>query len=92
MKKPILVFTLTAILALLMTGAALASHGEPVGGCPGNFELHHVEDHDHEGHEHQHVGNDTDKNGDGWICVKHSSADESIHVHRDNSANFPLEG
>ena len=44
---------------------------------------------EHDGeHMHQHVGTDTDFNGDGWICVKMVSVDSNIHVHVDN--NLPL--
>jgi hypothetical protein len=89
MRKTILIFLLAAILALLLTGMAFATHkGEPVGGCPDGFELHHIGDHDHDEHPHRHVGIDTDKNGDGYICVKHAGGDGSIHIHTDN--NEPL--
>lgn len=83
----LLAFMIVAIV--LVSGAqpiAFASDG-PVGGCPGKFELHMAMDHDGEPG-HQHVGTDTDRNGDGWICAKHVSADSTIHVHTDN--NVPL--
>lgn len=83
----------TAILLLFLIAvaavpAALASHGEPVGSCPTGFHLHHTGvDHHHEHDEgmmHEHVGLDSDLNGDGYWCVKHVSADQHIHVHVDN--------
>jgi hypothetical protein len=90
MKKFLFVLTLISILALLLAGTALANHqGDPVGGCPDGFELHHIGDHDHHEGEHHHIGNDTDRNGDGYLCMKHVGADESNHVHIDN--NVPLD-
>lgn len=90
MKKTLLIFTLVTILALLLAGTALAGkNGGPAGGCPDNFDLHQVEDHDHEAHEHHHIGSDVDRNGDGYLCVKHVGAGENNHVHKDN--NVPLD-
>jgi hypothetical protein len=32
-----------------------------------------------------HAGTDADRNGDGFICVKHATPNENIHVHIDNN-------
>lgn len=64
---------------------AVPASEDPVGRCPGNFELHPAMQHDDE-HGHQHVGTHEDRNGDGWICVKHVGPDDNIHVHTDNNA------
>ena len=85
MKKIAVVLVLSLLITLLVGGTALADHGEPVGGCPDGFQLHHIEDHDHSDHPHQHVGNDIDQNGDGYLCVKHVEPNDSIHVHIDNN-------
>ena len=86
MKKIVLIFILAAVLTLLVSGAALAAHqGEPVGGCPEPFELHHIGDHEHDEHAHRHVGSDQDQNGDGYLCVTHVGQEGGIHVHTDNS-------
>lgn len=85
--QKLIVLVLFGMLLSLGGGAVALASSDPVGGCPGKFELHLAMDHDGE-HEHQHVGTDTDRNADGWICVKHVSADGNIHVHIDN--NIPL--
>ena len=88
MKRWVLVLIAAVVLMLATVSFAIAS-GDPVGGCPDDFHLHTVMDHDHDhGGPHKHVGNDRDFNGDGWICVKHVGPDGSIHVHIDN--NIPL--
>jgi len=43
--------------------------------------MHHD---DHE-HEHRHAGTSADQNGDGFVCMKPGTPDESIHVHIDNN-------
>lgn len=74
---------------MLLTASLAVGSGDPIGGCPDDFHQHMVVDHDHDHMgQHQHVGNDQDLNGDGWICGKHVGVDGSIHVHIDN--NFPL--
>lgn len=78
-----------AMLSLALTvglGSAAWGQPEPAGsGCPDGFHLHAMEGHhDHGGHAHRHVGSSLDLNGDGKICVKHVSADGSVHVHIDN--------
>ena len=83
MKKLVAILLLVMLLSLVGVTVASASHGDSVGGCPGKFELHHAMNHD-DHHGHQHVGSDTDHNNDGWICVKHVSSEEDIHVHIDN--------
>lgn len=78
-----------ALLSLAMTlglGSAAWGQSGPTGsGCPEGFHPHAMDHHhDHGGHAHRHVGSSLDLNEDGWICVKHVSADGSIHVHVDN--------
>ena len=80
-KKLFFAVVLAALLAVLIVPAALAD--EPAGSCPTGFTLEMAMDHD--AHHHQHVGTDTDLNGDGFICMKHVTPDESIHVHVDNN-------
>ena len=88
MRKLIPIVILGLLLSLSVVTVAFASGG-PIRGCPDNFKLHQAMDHDgHHDHPHKHVGTDTDRNGDGWICVKHVSVDGNVHVHIDN--NVPL--
>ena len=76
------------VLFLSLTSATNIWADTPLkGGCPGTFELHSAEPHDHH-HGHKHVGTSTDLNGDGWICVKHVASD-GVHVHIDNNAALP---
>ena len=76
---------IVVLLMLVLAPAALAQGGDPVGGCPDGFHLHHMMDHDdHADPMHQHVGNDKDQNGDGYVCVKHVGKSGNIHVHIDN--------
>jgi hypothetical protein len=83
---------LVLLAPLLLSTAALAAETPPegaVGTCPPGFHLHPAGDHD-DGHtgEHKHVGDSTDHNVDGWICVKHAGPDGRIHIHVDN--HLPL--
>ncbi len=89
MQKRLFVLLLVLVLALTAVSLAVASDGgDPIGGCPDDFHLHMM-DHPHGDHgEHKHVGNDRDRNGDGYICGKHVSQDGGVHVHTDN--NIPL--
>ncbi len=89
MRKPIVTLFLIVLLSLIIAVPALADHGvSPVGGCPDDFHLHHVMDHDHDQDEpHRHVGFDVDRNGDGYLCVKHN--DGGAHVHTDNNVPLP---
>lgn len=91
MKRWILGPALALALMALPATPALAEHGiKAVGSCPQGFELHDMSmPHDHGDHPHQHVGNDKDQNGDGYLCVKHVGQNGAIHVHIDN--NLPLE-
>jgi hypothetical protein len=90
MKKRFVVLLLVSLLVLTTASLALASGGQPQGGCPDNFHPHMAMDHEHGGDgQHLHVGNDKDFNGDGYICGKHVSADGSVHVHIDNNVPLP---
>lgn len=80
MKRPVFILLAIALISLLLPSSAFASHGDPIGSCPGKFELHHFMDHGE--HDEHHIGVDKDLNGDGWICVKQISPD--LHVHIDN--------
>jgi len=80
-KKLAFALTLVLLLAAVVVPAALAEE-EPAGSCPTGFHLDMVMDHDE--HHHQHVGSDTDMNNDGFLCMKHVTPDETIHVHIDN--------
>lgn len=84
MKKSAHIFLIVLILSLTLVNTAFASHGEPAGGCPPRFELHHFMDHSGE-HMHQHIGVNRDLNGDGYICVKHLSTTKHLHI--DNSVS-----
>lgn len=59
----------------------------PLGACPTGFDLHPLM---HDGpHMHEHIGIDTDANGDGYVCVMHVGlASDPLHLHTDN--NLPL--
>lgn len=85
MKKSVHIFLIVLILSLTLVNTALAGPGEVAGGCPPGFELHHFMDHSGD-HMHQHIGVNSDLNGDGYICVKHVSA--TRHLHIDNSIPF----
>lgn len=81
------VATLMAALVLVVAGSALGQVDPPTSSCPPGFHLHRMSDHHGHGdhHAHRHVGTSADQNGDGWTCVKHVSADGSVHVHVDNA-------
>ena len=83
--------TLVAITAVLTSvgvagagPAGASSAGDPVGDCPNSFVVHHVPQM-HGDHEHNHVGNSDDRNGDGYVCVKPSGMNGKNHVHIDNN-------
>ena len=81
MKRLIAGLILMSMLWVGGAQAVLAEHGEPVAGCAPPFELHHVMNHDdHHMGQHRHIGSDTDRNGDGYLCVKHISADKHLHI------------
>ena len=92
MSKQFAVFLLVVAIALMTASLALASDGQPQGGCPDGFSRHMAMDHN-DGDSgqplHLHVGNDRDLNGDGYICGKHVSEDGSVHVHIDNNVPLP---
>lgn len=77
MKKVIGGLMLVSLLWVGGGQAALATHGEPVAGCALGFALHHMHD---EPHMHDHIGSDYDKNGDGYLCVKHPAGKHHLHV------------
>ncbi len=80
MKRVIGGILLVSLLWLGGGQAALADHGQPVAGCAPGFELHHVHDGEHM---HDHIGSDYDRNGDGYLCVKHPA--DKHHLHVDNN-------
>jgi hypothetical protein len=80
-KKFVFALLLVMFLFQLAVPVAFAAD-QPVGSCPTGFHLDRVMDHDE--HHHQHVGTDTDLNGDGWLCMRHVTPDETIHLHVDN--------
>lgn len=89
MNRRVLALLLVTLLFLTAAPAALASvPDDAVGSCPRGFHIHEVGTHDHHEHDgemaHQHVGLDSDLNGDGYWCVKHITTDEHIHLHIDN--------
>jgi len=76
------------LLVLLLTPfTTLVTFAAQVRGsnCPTGFTLEVATDHD--GHEplHRRVGTSADQNGDGYICMKPVTPDETIHVHIDNN-------
>jgi hypothetical protein len=81
MKKLLIGLMLMLLLSVIMTAVTLAHQGDPVAGCPPPFKLHHVHEHDqeHEG-DHRHIGSNTDRNRDGYICVKHISDEKHLHI------------
>lgn len=81
MKKLMFAFLLVMLLSQFAVPVALAAD-EPAGNCPTGFHLEMAMGHD--AHHHQHVGTDADRNGDDWICIKHLTPDEKIHLHIDN--------
>lgn len=87
MNKIAHISLIVLILSLTLVNTAYAGMGEPAGGCPPVFELHHFMEHDGD-HMHQHIGVSRDLNGDGFICVNHLS--ETKHLHVDN--RIPLGG
>lgn len=86
MKKLFSILLVTLLVSLFLATTAFASHGDPAGSCPPNFELHHFMDHSGD-HIHRHIGIDRDLNGDGYICMKMLSSD--LHLHVDNFLPLP---
>jgi hypothetical protein len=85
MKRTLMIALIVLLLAQMFSLAALAAPGDPVGGCPPPFELHHLM-HDDPDPMHVHLHFDADQNGDGWVCMMHLPKD--LHLHTDN--NFPF--
>lgn len=86
MKKLFSISIITLLISLFFVTAALASDGDPGGGCPPNLELHHLMDHSDE-HMHPYIGVDQDLNSDGYLCMKMLPND--LHLHVDNSMPLP---
>ena len=82
LRKLVFALLLVVLLSQLTIPVAFAA-SEPVGSCPAGFMLELAMDHD--AHHHSHVGADTDLNGDGYICMKHVTPSEDIHIHTDNN-------
>jgi hypothetical protein len=81
-KKLVFALMLVLLISQFAVPSVVAAE-EPIGSCPPGFTLEEAVPHDE--HPHQHVGTSTDINGDGFICMKHLTPDESIHVHVDNN-------
>jgi hypothetical protein len=82
-----------AVLALLAALATAALAPPPAARaaarCPNGFHPHAIIDGEHEHGHHQHVGRSmdaVDRNGNGWICVRHVTPAGDIHVHIDDIA------
>jgi hypothetical protein len=73
------------ILVSLFLVATVITAGAQEAGCPSGFMLHPAHEHDEHHTGHLHAGTDADQNGDGYICVKHVTPDEMVHVHIDNA-------
>ena len=83
MHKKLFFALLLVILLSQFTVVNVLAAGEPIGSCALGFTLMMAMDDDV--HHHQHAGTDTDLNGDGWICMKHVTPVEKIHLHVDNN-------
>ena len=81
-KKLFFALLLVILLSQFAVVNVLAA-GEPIGSCARGFTIMMAMEHDV--HEHQHVGTEADLNGDGWICMKHLTPTEKIHLHVDNN-------
>ena len=81
MHKKLLFALLLVVLLSQFAVSTVFAAGEPAGSCAPGFTLMMAMEHDE--HHHQHVGTDTDLNGDGFICMKHVT--ETIHLHVDNN-------
>ncbi|HEU0291438.1 MAG TPA: hypothetical protein VFR47_01805 [Anaerolineales bacterium] len=81
-KKIVFALMLVMLISQFAVPTVLAAD-EPIGSCASGFTLEMAMEHDM--HHHQHIGTDTDLNGDGYICMQHVTPDEQIHVHIDNN-------
>lgn len=81
-KKLMFALLMVVLLSQFAIPAVFAA-GEPSISCAPGFALEMAMEHDM--HHHQHAGTDADQNGDGYICMKHVTPDEKIHVHVDNN-------
>ena len=81
-KKLLFALILVLLLSQFAIPVAFAAD-EPAGSCAPGFTLEMAMDHDV--HHHQHVGTDADRNGDGFICMRHVTPNEQVHVHVDNN-------
>ncbi len=84
MRKIAAILGLVIVLALSLPRVAQAA-STPVAGCPAGFTLMTVMICDQMMH--TMVGNLTDLNGDGYLCM--SAATSTIHVHIDNTVPLP---
>ncbi len=84
MRKIVFVLFLVVVLALSLPRVAQAA-STPVAGCPTGFNLMTVMICDQMMH--TMVGETTDLNGDGYLCM--SAATSTIHVHMDNTVPLP---
>ena len=88
MKKILLVSLVVLLLSVALI-AVVAADEDPQGDCPPNWHLHMLSDHNHGDHgDHHHIDNDSDHNGDGYICGKHVGNGGKNHVHIDNNVPF----
>jgi hypothetical protein len=76
---------LVTVLVSLFLALTVFTAGAQAGDCQPDFMLHMAHEHDEHHAGHMHVGTDADRNGDGYICVKHVTPFEKIHVHIDNN-------
>lgn len=80
MSKIIRILIVTLLVSMFLTSTVLAD-----GNCPPGFMLHMAHEHDEHHAGHLHAGTDADRNGDGFICVKHATPSQNVHVHIDNN-------
>lgn len=81
MRKLFVVLTLVMLLSIGLSPVSVAVADGPAYGCPDDFQIHPAMDHpeDHQ-HPHRHIGTAEDRNGDGYICVKHLENDKHVHI------------
>ena len=83
MLRKLVFAVLLVVLFSQFTIPTVLAASEPVGSCPSGFTLELAMDHD--AHHHSHVGTDADQNGDGFICMRHVTPIDKVHVHTDNN-------